>query len=90
MKKNTIEFKSINNHNNDFDFLMKFHGIINLGNICYINAALQILLHCEVFIIKFYDNNDKYIKIYIQFLIKYLNLCYYIIKKKEKKIIILY
>ena len=47
--------------------------------------ALQILLHCEVFIIKFYDNNDKYIKIYIQFLIKYLNLCYYIIKKKEKK-----
>lgn len=40
MKKNTIEFKSINNHNNDFDFLMKFHGIINLGNTCYINACI--------------------------------------------------
>ena len=37
------------------DIIYKDIGIINLGNTCFINSCLQILIHCPNFIYKFYE-----------------------------------
>ena len=44
----------------DLTFVKKFR-IINLGNICFINTFLQIILYYEFFINHFYSYRDKYI-----------------------------
>lgn len=45
-----------------FKIVYTTKGIINLGNTCYINSILQILIHCPPFIQQFLSINDKTIQ----------------------------
>ena len=50
---------------NDSDFkdiINKEVGIINLGNTCFINSCLQILIHCPNFIYKFFEKKKLFNK----------------------------
>lgn len=46
-------------------------GFINLGNTCYANACLQILIHCEPFINKFINKIKAYISSKTERIISY-------------------
>ena len=46
--------------NKDFiNIVYKEIGMINLGNTCYINSCLQVLIHCNLFIYKFFNKYSK-------------------------------
>lgn len=43
---------------NDYDnIFIRGIGIINLGNTCFINSCLQALIHCKLFMHKFFDKS---------------------------------
>ena len=42
-----------------FNIIYKDIGMINLGNTCFINSCLQVLIHCPLFIHKFFDKYDS-------------------------------
>lgn len=75
---------------NDFDRIyLTGVGMINLGNTCFINASLQILIHCKLFIHKFFDKysiiNKEKTPISYQFLL--LCIAMLNIKNNEEKYI---
>ena len=44
----------------DYDEIyIKGIGIINLGNTCFINSCLQALIHCKLFMQKFFKESNK-------------------------------
>ena len=42
-------------HSDYINIIYKNIGIINLGNTCFINCCLQVLIHCPNFIYKFFN-----------------------------------
>ena len=50
--------KNINNNNDKFLVINSLIGLQNLGNTCYINSSLQILLHIPEFVELMLENND--------------------------------
>ena len=51
--------KRIITDNDYFNIIYKDIGIINLGNTCFINSCLQVLIHCNPFINKFFNKCQK-------------------------------
>lgn len=49
------------------------NGIINFGNSCYINSALQLLISCSYFTKIILSSNNSSIDFYKQFLLNYFN-----------------
>jgi len=56
MLNSPISSKYIKEEENLLDVIYKEIGINNLGNTCFINACLQILIHCPLFIYKLIKN----------------------------------
>ena len=56
MLNSPISSKYIKKEENLLDVIYKEIGINNLGNTCFINACLQILIHCPLFIYKLIKN----------------------------------
>ena len=56
MLNSPISSKYIKKEENLLDVVYKEIGINNLGNTCFINACLQILIHCPLFIYKLIKN----------------------------------
>ena len=70
IKKNMTSFQDeILNYNNISveDIIGKIFGIYNIGNTCYINSSLQILLHLQNFIQKFIEKKRRFFKKIYQF-----------------------
>ena len=53
--------KNINSDINIKNILKSKIGLINLGNTCYMNSALQIILHTDVFINKLIEYKNPFI-----------------------------
>ena len=56
--ENTFKFRPLTQDDYKNIFL-KGVGIINLGNTCFINSCLQALIHCKLFIHRFFDKISK-------------------------------
>ena len=57
--KNTFTNRPLTKYDYDNIFIRGI-GIINLGNTCFINSCLQALIHCKLFMHKFFDySNDR-------------------------------
>ena len=48
-------FESMNIESLNENIINKLFGIINLGNSCYVNSVIQILLHCKLFVFNLYN-----------------------------------
>ena len=46
------------NHSDFINIVYKDIGMINLGNTCFINSCLQVLIHCPTFIYKFFNKHE--------------------------------
>ena len=90
---NKLDFDLIKSNTNDIDpfiksdkineLINKKFGIINIGNNCYINCALQLLLHYEIFILKFLERIYKLKLNYNSILYNFFNICKYIISNND-------
>ena len=68
-----------------FDVINKEIGIINLGNTCFINACLQVLIHCPLFIYKL-AKNLKLINENTPITSNFLSICDLILNTEKKYI----
>jgi hypothetical protein len=76
-------FESMNIGSLNENIINKLFGIINLGNSCYVNSVIQILLHCKLFVINLYYNKEKYIRNIYSLCNKLYNICKLINVLKE-------
>ena len=55
---NNLQIKDLikNNNISPEDIYNSIIGFINVGNSCYINSSIQLIIHCQKFISKFFDN----------------------------------
>ena len=83
INKNTI--KSITKEENLYDAVNKEIGISNLGNTCFINSCLQILIHCPLFIKKLL-RNLKLINENTPITSNFISICNMMMKTKEDSI----
>ena len=77
--------KNIKKEENLFDVVYKEIGIKNLGNTCFINSCLQILIHCQLFIHKLI-NNSKLNKIKTPITSNFLSICQMMLETEEQSI----
>ena len=68
-----------------FEVVNKEIGIINLGNTCFINSCLQILLHCPIFIYKLIKNKNL-INENTPLTLNFLSICKMMVNTQEKAI----
>ena len=61
--------KNINSDINIKNILKSKIGLINLGNTCYMNSALQIILHTDIFISKLIEYKNPFIDKFTNMLI---------------------
>ena len=47
------------NNSDYFNIIYKDIGMINLGNTCFINSCLQVLIHCPLFIYSFFNKHQR-------------------------------
>ena len=90
---NKLDFELIKSNRNDIDPIIKSDKInelinqnfeiINIGNNCYINCALQLLLHYEIFILKFLERIHKLKLNYNSISYTFFNICKYIISNND-------
>jgi ubiquitin C-terminal hydrolase len=70
-----------------FDVIYKEIGINNLGNTCFINACLQILIHCPLFIYKLIKiENEKLINEKTPTTSNFLSICKMMMETQENSI----
>ncbi len=74
--------KYIKKEENLFDVIYKEIGINNLGNTCFINACLQILIHCPLFIYKLIKN-EKLINEKTPITSNFLSICKMMMETEE-------
>ena len=85
MHNSPISSKFIKKEENLFDVIYKEIGINNLGNTCFINACLQILIHCPLFIYKLIKNK-KLINEKTPTTSNFLSICKMMMETKEYSI----
>lgn len=85
-KSNLPKSKSVNPYKNStvtevYQITNSIIGLNNLGATCYMNSALQNIIHCKKLIEKlvYMKNNDKSNKILTN---SFLNVCYSLVEKK--------
>ena len=88
-KSNTQKSKSVNSYTNNFPSSEAIHitnsiiGLDNLGETCYMNSALQNIIHCKKFIEKllpFKNNRSEQI-----ITNSFLDVCYSLIENKYSR-----
>ena len=77
--------KGINKGKSLFDVVYKEIGIKNLGNTCFINSCLQILIHCQLFIYKLIKNS-KLINEKTPITSNFLSICKMMMETEEQSI----
>jgi len=77
--------KRINKEKSLFDVVYKEIGIKNLGNTCFINSCLQILIHCQLFIYKLIKNS-KLINEKTPITSNFLSICKMMMETEEQSI----
>ena len=77
--------KNIKKEENLFDVVNKEIGIKNLGNTCFINSCLQILIHCQLFIYKLIKNS-KLINEKTPITSNFLSICKMMMETEEQSI----
>ena len=60
-------------------------GIYNIGNTCYINSVIQILLHCQIFLKKFYNEKNTYYNNPFSVSLKLFNIAEYMNNNSREK-----
>jgi ubiquitin C-terminal hydrolase len=77
--------KNIKKEENLFDVVNKEIGIKNLGNTCFINSCLQIIIHCQLFIYKLIKNS-KLINEKTPITSNFLSICKMMMETEEQSI----
>ena len=77
--------KNIKKEENLFGVVNKEIGIKNLGNTCFINSCLQILIHCQLFIYKLIKNS-KLINEKTPITSNFLSICKMMMETEEQSI----
>ena len=80
-----INSSAIKKQDNLVDVIYKEIGINNLGNTCFINACLQILIHCQLFIYKLIKNS-KLINEKTPITSNFLSICKMMMETEEQSI----